>query len=239
MIRCAVCDDEKVIVKQITELLESLLKERCLVSEVREYTNSRELYFDIYDDVFFDIVFLDIEMPDLNGFEIAKILKEKQPECLVIFLTSFRQYAIDAFELEIFRYIPKDELDKRFRKYLMEAVDLICGLDEKSYIIEKKGRAERIPYKNIRYLKKCGKYTSICCTDNVEAKVRKPINVVVDELASPEFVVIDRGCVVNICYISKLHNNDVYLKNGERLPISRSNIKNIHQLMIQYWGGLF
>ena len=239
MIRCAVCDDESVIVKQITGILEDLLKEKGLVAEVREYTNSRELYYDVYDDVYFDIVFLDIEMPDLNGFDIAKLLKEKQPECLVIFLTAFRQYAIDAFELEIFRYIPKDEVDMRFRKYLTEAVELICELDEKSYIIELKGRLEKIPYKNIRYLKKSGKYTSIHCTDNVEIKVRKPINIVVEELDSPEFVIIDRGCAVNICYISKLSNKDVFLKNGERLPISRSNIKNIHSLVVQYWGGLY
>jgi DNA-binding LytR/AlgR family response regulator len=239
MIRCAICDNEYVSVKQITQKVECLLKDNRVVFDLRSYTSSRDLYFDIYDGISFDIVLLDIDMPDYNGIEIAKILKQKQPECLVIFLTSFRQYAVDAIELEIFRYIPKDELDVRFEKYLMEAVTQIRELDERAYVINKKGLVERIPYKNIRYLKKVGKYTSICCTNNIETKVRKPLNIVVEELDSPEFVIIDRGCAVNICYISKLYDNDVYLKNGERLPVSRSNMKSIHQIIIQYWGGVY
>ena len=82
--------------------------------------------------------------------DIAKLLKERQPECLIIFLTAHPQYAIDAFELEIFRYIPKNELETRFEKYLNEAVSQISKLDEQSYIIEKKGyiekRGENGPY---------------------------------------------------------------------------------------------
>ena len=239
MIRCAICDDQKEISQRIGEITDRLFKENHLVSEVRMYTDSQELYFDIYEDIYFDIVFLDIEMPNYDGMQIAKMLKEKQPECLIIFLTAYNKYAIDAFELGIFRYIPKDEVEIRFEKYLMEALKQIRSIDEQGYIIYKKGNIERIPYKNIRYITKNGKYTSICCTDNHEAKVRKPINTVVKELNSPNFVVIDRGCAVNICYISKLVDCDVYLKSGERLPISRSNVKSLRELIIQYWGEIY
>jgi DNA-binding LytR/AlgR family response regulator len=178
-------------------------------------------------------------MPEHSGLEIAKLLKEKQPECLVIFLTSFKEYAVDAFELEIFRYIPKDQLELRFEKYFMEAVNLIRELDEKAYIVEGINSAEKLPFKSIRYLKKQGKYTSIVCTDNRETKVRKPINVVIEELNSPDFVVIDRGCAVNVCYISRLCDQEIHLKNGERLAVSRSNLKTIRHILVQYWGEIY
>lgn len=239
VIRYAICDDEPALVEHISDVSENLLKDGHLVYELKKYSNSHELYLDIYDGVRFDIVLLDIEMPEHSGLEIAKLLKEKQPECLVIFLTSFKEYAVDAFELEIFRYIPKDQLELRFGKYFMEAVNLIRELDEKAYIVEGINSAEKLPFKSIRYLKKQGKYTSIVCTDNRETKVRKPINVVIEELNSPDFVVIDRGCAVNICYISRLCDNEVHLKNGERLAVSRSNLKTVRRILIQYWGEIY
>ena len=152
MIRCAICDDDGVFVEQMKEISEGLLAEERTVYELRCYTDPMELYYDIGDGIVFDIVILDIEMPRLNGIEIAKTLKEKQPECLVMFLTVHMEYAIDAFELEIFRFIPKDEIALRYKKYLRGAVGLVRELDEASYIVEKKGSIEKIPYKNINYL---------------------------------------------------------------------------------------
>ena len=239
MIQVAICDDERPVSEFILKSTELLFKDSHLLYDIKMYTDSKELFYDIYDGVRFDIALLDIEMPNYDGMHIARLLKEKQPECLIIFLTAHPQYAIDAFELEIFRYIPKNELETRFEKYLNEAVSQISKLDEQSYIIEKKGYIEKIPYKNIRYLKKDGKYTALCCTDNHEARVRKPINIVFDELNSSKFVTIDRGCIVNVYYISKMFNNDVYLKNGERLPVSRSNLKNVKDFLAQYWGGIY
>ncbi len=239
MIRCAICDDDGVYVEQMRGISEGLLAGERMVYEFRCYTDPVELYYDIGDGIVFDIVILDIEMPRLNGIEIAKMLKEKQPECLVIFLTVHKEYAIDAFELEVFRFIPKDEVGLRFEKYFMDAVKLVQALDERSYVVEKKGSIEKIPYKSIRYLKKHGKYTLMCCTDGRETKVRKPINIVIEELDSPDFIFVDRGCAVNICYISRLHNCDIYLKSGERLSVSRSNIKMLQDTIAQYWGERF
>ena len=147
VIRYAICDDEPALVEHISDVSESLLKDDHLVYELKKYSNSHEFYLDIHDGVRFDIVLLDIEMPEHSGLEIAKLLKEKQPECLVIFLTSFKEYAVDAFELEIFRYIPKDQLELRFGKYFMEAVNLIRELDEKAYIVEGINSAEKLPFK--------------------------------------------------------------------------------------------
>ena len=239
MIQVAICDDERPVSEYILKSTESIFRDSHLLYNIKMYTDSKELYYDIHDGIRFDIVLLDIEMPDYDGMHIAKSLKEKQPECLIIFLTAHPQYAIDAIELEIFRYILKDDLETRFEKYIREAINQIRKLDEQSYLIAKKGYIEKIPYKNIRYIKKDGKYTALCCTNNQEAKIRKPINTVYEELNSSDFVIIDRGCIVNVYYISKMLNNDIYLKNGERLPVSRSNLKNVKDFLAQYWGGIY
>ncbi len=238
MIRCAICDDEQQVLDNVKFLTESFLKKESIMSDVKLYPDPRQLFFDISDNIRFDIAVLDIEMPYCNGLEIARKIKENNPSCLIIFLTSYVKYAIDAFELEIFRYIPKAEIELRFLKYLSEAVNIIKVQDNQSYIVCKSFDLEKIQYKCIRYLRKNGKYTILYCTDNRETKIRKPINVIKNELNSEEFVTIDRGCIVNISYISKLLDYDVYLKDGERLPVSRSNIKQVRKIITSYWEGV-
>ncbi len=238
MIRCAICDDEQHVLDNVKLLTESYFKKESINSDIRLYTDARQLLFDISDKISFDIAVLDIEMPYHNGLEIARKIKEHSPSCLIIFLTSYVKYAIDAFELEIFRYIPKAEIELRFLKYISEAVNIVKALDDQSYIVYKNFDIEKIQYKSIRYLRKNGKYTILYCTDNRETKIRKPINVVKKELNSEEFVTIDRGCIVNISYISKLLDYDVYLIDGERLPVSRSNIKRVRKIITCYWEGV-
>lgn len=237
MIRCAICDDNQQIIAHIEKLTSTFFTENHAPSQIKIYSDARQFVFDICENAFFDIAILDIEMPHYSGMELAKKLKEKQPECLIVFLTSHIEYAIDAFELDVFRYIPKTELESRLSKCISDAVKQINIQDTQSYIIIKNGILEKIPYKFIRYIRKSGKYTSLYCINNQETKVRKPISDVKNELNSREFITIDRGCIVNITQISKLAESDIYLNNGERLPVSRSNIKEIRRIIADYWGG--
>ena len=237
MVKCAICDDEKAISDKIRELTLKVFLENELRIDITTYNDSEKMYYEIRDGIRYDLVILDIEMPQYDGMQIAEILKKTQPECMVIFLTSHKKYAIDAFELEIFRYIPKDEIEIRFEKYVAEAARQLKVLCENSYIIQKKNSVEKLPYKDIRYIKRSGKNTVFMCTDNREAKERKAVTSVIKELNTSEFLVIDRGCAVNICYISKIDLFDLFLKNGERLPVSRANTKKVVETLTKYWEG--
>lgn len=144
------------------------------------------------------------------------------------------EYAIDAFELSIFRYVPKNDIGKRLPAAITDAVKLIELEEGKVYIIRTNSRLEKIPYKEILYIERDGKNASITTKDGI-SKVRRSLQQVYEELASEEFIYIDRGCIVNIIQIMQVKDGMVVLKNGSSLPVSRSHLQPVKEQINTYW----
>lgn len=237
MIKIAICDDEA----DAVSLHESIVK-RCLQSihigyDITTYNQSSNLLYDITDDhYFYDLILLDIEMPEITGMELTERMKPFLPNIKIIFITSHVEYAIDAYELSIFRYVPKNDLINRLESAITDAAKLIELQNGYEYTIKTNSRLERIPYNIIFYIQRDGKNASIISSLGL-SKVRKSLQQVYMELNTPEFIFIDRGCIVNIIQIMKINDAMVYLKNGEYLPISRSHLKQVKQQITQFWGA--
>lgn len=150
MLRIAICDDDENMVQKNTGITEEVLRQCGSAGKISAYTRSSNLLCDITEDgFFFDLILLDIEMPGRSGMEIAELVKPFLPDVKIIFITSHIEYAIDAFELSIFRYVPKDDIGKRLPAAVTDAVRLI-GLEEgKVYTIQTNSRLEKITYKEI------------------------------------------------------------------------------------------
>ena len=237
MIKVAICDDEEKAVALHEQIVRKCLQSEGVGYEITTYTQSRNLIYDITDDGFFyDLILLDIEMPGISGMEIPQQLKGFLPNVRIIFVTSHTEYAIDAFELSIFRYVPKNNLEVKLAAAVIDAAKLIELEAGQEYTIQTASRMEKIPYKDIFYIQRDGKNASIISSVGI-AKVRKSLQQVFDELNTPEFIFIDRGCIVNIIQIMKISDGMVVLKNGEQLPISRSHLQEVKQKINQFWGA--
>lgn len=236
MLRIAVCDDDRTAVESHVEAARACLRECGNAGEVAAYTHSDNLLYDITEDgFFFDLILLDIEMPGNSGMELARKIRPFLPNVKIIFITSHIEYAIDAFELSIFRYVPKEDVGARLSAALRDAVRLIGLEDGKAYTIQTNSRLEKIPFKEILYMERDGKNTCIRTADGA-AKVRKSLQQVYEELASEEFLFIDRGCIVNMIHIMQVREGTVVLKNGVVLPVSRSHLQEVKTRINRYWG---
>lgn len=238
MLRIAVCDDEKTIAENNRIILETALRELDVAGEITVYTDSRNLLYDITEDNFhYDLLLSDIEMPEISGMELAGKIKPFLPDIRIIFITSHIEYAIDAFELSIFRYVPKSDIEKRLPSAIKDAVSLINLEADKSYTIQAKGRFEKIPFKDILYIERDGKNAAINTISGI-SKVRKSLQAVFDEIDSEEFIFIDRGYIVNLIHIMQIKNSSAVLKNGTVLPISRSHLQTVKEQINSYWGNM-
>ena len=235
MLRIAICDDEKDSIALNESLTKAILKDAEICAEIITYGNGDFLLYDVQEKRYFDIILLDIEMPGNSGMEIAVAIKKYLPRVLIIFITSHLKYAVDSFELSIFRYIPKDNVREKLRYALVDAAALISIEAEKEYTIATASRFEKIPYKEIMYIQKDGK-NSVLVTTEGEIRVRKSLAKVMEEINAEEFLFIDRGCVVNILYIKRMKDTDIILKNGVRLPMSRLRVSEIKKFINTYWG---
>ena len=157
MLRIAICDDEKEAVTLHEKIIKDSLQSCGIGYEITTYTYSSNLLSDIAEDGFFyDLLLLDIEMPDVTGMELSKKIKPFLPNIKVIFITSHLEYAIDAFELSIFRYVPKNDLENRLKTAVADAAKLIELEAGKEYMMQAAGRIEKISYTDIFYVQRDG-----------------------------------------------------------------------------------
>ncbi len=243
-IRVLIIEDET----PARELIKYMLKDHPEVEVVGEcadgFCGAREI-----KEQHPDLIFLDIQMPKLTGFELLEVLDEK-PE--VIFTTAFDQYAIRAFELNAVDYLLKPYSKERFDSALAKAVNrldkettepdnvekLITTVTEAegylTRIVFRKGAGIKIiPLNMITYLASEDDYVMIYYS---EGKALKPktMKYYEDHLPPGLFMRVHRSYMVNIEQITRLepYSKDNYvavLKTGEKIPVSRAGYKMLRE----------
>ena len=238
MINIAICDDEKSVVAKVREIADEVLSQADCTYVVNEYADSRSLISDVCEGGHIDIAILDIEMPHFDGRQTALEIKKVCPNCCIIFLTAYDKYAVEAYELQIFRYALKENFTEKLPAYIKDAVAMLMLQDGASLKVTNGSSVERIPYKNILYIKKEGKYSVIYCTDGRSVAWRKAIGDVKDVLDLNEFVIADRSSLLNITQIKCISGREIICLNGDRITVSRSNLKAAKEKIIKYFGSI-
>ena len=236
MLYIAICEDEASQLAAIRDKVQIYLKENNILAELEAYGRSDLLKYDLQEGKYFDIILSDIEMPDTDGMKLAKEIRGCLPDAILIFVTAYLKYAIDAYELEVFRYIPKSCLDEKLPGALEIAIKRVQSQSDKSYLIQTAARIEKILLKQIVYIQKDGKNAMIICTDSSVKSVRKSLSDVHKELNSKDFVFVERGSIVNIAQIKSIQKEEVLLSNGVRIHASRPRLEEMKERMAAYWS---
>lgn len=241
MFQIAICDDEPLLLAEIESAIQHHLEVLKCCAATTSFTSGQALLYEIEDDTHFDLFFLDIEIPDLNGMELAKLIHKHTPGALIIFLTAHYQYAIDSYALDIFRYLPKKQLRERLPHALKDAVRMLELQCMDSYVYTAGSRLERIPFRDLIYIEKNGKNAVFHRKNLPELRIRKSLAAVYDELSgedapSGDFLFIDRGYIVNLRHITSIDGTTATLTDGTSLPIAHSRLADLKKQLIRFWG---
>lgn len=223
MLQIAICDDEMIHLNRIQQMTMECYRANQTFASIRTFSDSQALLYEIQDGIPFDLLILDIEMPGISGMDLASKVKHYLPDVLIIFVTSHMEYALDAYELSIFRYVPKSGSAQRLQNALLDAAALIELQLRRSYIIQSGTRLDRIPLKNLLYITHEGKNACLKTSlpdpatgETREYKVRKTLQQVYEELPPEDFIFIDRGCIVNLSRILSIQGSSCILKKVPR-----------------------
>ncbi len=201
--------------------------------EAECFSSVQELLNAANDFPRFTVAFLDIYLPAENGIDAAKKLKEISPETNIVFLTSSKDYAIEAFNLNALHYIIKPVHENDIR----EVFERIRSHEDTSPAIElrtKKGTS-LIYLKDISYIQSNNHSVIVHRTNGEDLSVSMKFSDIEKKL-NEDFIKLQRGYIANADYIEAMQAEMCILKNGESILLSRTARK---QIIAQYSEYIF
>lgn len=213
--KIVICDDNS----KDVDILRKLLSNNDYIKnngKIYSFTQSKELYARIKTD--FDIVFLDIDMPEINGIELGNHIHKYCPDTYIVFVTSYPQYAIDAFDCEAFHYLLKP-INKQKADNVINALIQKHTEKNKYHIVKIKTESLRIPIKDIYYIEYCRRHVIYHLKDREYETVGK-FSDVYDELKDFGFFQIHQGYIVNMDKIVEFDKYSVILEDCKTVMMS-------------------
>ncbi len=226
--RIAICDDEKILQEQLKVEIEGYFNSLDIMTVC---FNSGEALLVDFEKNQYDIVFLDIEMNGLNGLQTAKYLHEKKKDLPIVLVTSHTELAMEGYEVQAFRFLGKP-IDRNKLYATLKALETLVYNEDKINIVSD-GLQRYISCKSICHIKSENVYLNIVTT-NEHYLVRQKLKELIKQLPAKQFLQVHRSYVANLKYVESFDGENIYMEDGMKIPVSKSNKEVFKNQMLQY-----
>lgn len=228
--RIAICDDQQEYRKLIIQYVQFYFQEHLLDLETYEFGSGEEL---LSSDKTFDIVFLDIEMNELNGIQTTKELNVRNKNTIIFIVTAYQKYLDDAMDLNVFRYIDKPIQAKRLYNGLDKAIDLINN-NEITFKTRNDGIVT-IHKNDIIYVEVKRKIVYVNTTEK-QYIAREKMDFFKENLTASYFAIPHISYVINFNFVKKFQRDNVQLKTGQIISIAPKKQTDIKKKFLKFMG---
>lgn len=224
MLKFVICDDNKEFVNKVKLSVDRVMMPFNDEYKTIRFTECNENLIKIIKSEDPKIYILDVQMPRINGIELASRIRQYDYKSVIIMLTSFNDYKSDVFAKRVMalNYINKKNFEKPLEDTLKKALEIING--KRHIAVSFDGNTEIIPYENILYVKSSLNKKSILVCTNGEYPVNRPLYSIYEEM-KPYFHRSHKSYIVNVTKIKTVNTaaRTVTFKNGvtERLLSNR------------------
>ncbi|MDY5913113.1 MAG: LytTR family DNA-binding domain-containing protein [Inconstantimicrobium porci] len=236
----AYCDDEDIQLCYMDTLIKQWSEENKISYCLSIFKSAEEFLFENEGNYPFDLVFLDVDMKAMNGMELARKIREKDKNIIIIFITNYEKYVFEGYEVNAYRYLLKPINEEKVADVLNSIIK--NNSQEKKYIIEKyEGELKKIDLGDILYFEAKGHYVYIHTINEiviVKKSLQDEIKAVCQNgqaLFENGFVSTHRSFIVNLKYIEQILKNECVLTNADKVPISRNAYKDVNESFIRYY----
>ena len=240
MIRIAVVDDEKDMRELLCRRLTEELSRLNVDFAVNEYDSGESFIDDHSKGIVFDMLFLDIQLSDCTGMDVARKLREQGSGVLLVFVTSFDNYVFEAFDYEAQAYLRKSELDVRFRSAVEKLVKKYTE-SHKEIVLHNLDSQLRIALTEIAYFESRQHTITMFADSGKTFAFTGSLSKLEKDLRTSGFFRIHSGFLVNTEYVYSIEKNEAVIRfSGEakRIPISRSKLKEFKEFYQRSFRGV-
>src|SRR5574344_1410762 len=227
-ITCIAVDDEPLAL----ELMETYILQVPGLHLLRTFTDAVSAWSFIQKNPV-DLLFLDIQMPDISGLQMAKSLEKRKP--LVIFTTAFSKYAVEGFNVHAVDYLLKPFEFNRFKEAVDKAVEIKAlsekspvQTEEKAVFVKSDYQNVRIPTKDIHFIEGFDDYIRIHVDTGKSIYTLMSLKSMLEKLPENEFIRVHRSYIVPINRFQRVFNQLIQLGNKD-IPIGKSYIEAVRK----------
>lgn len=224
-----ICDDELKYLSDLKLHVEQYMNNRFAKFTIDATTSSNEIF---YNNSSYDLVFLDIEMDEINGISLAKELKKRNNKVVIFFITAYNGYQDDAMDLRAFRFFEKPFNVDRLFSGLDKAMEYIDESYVDIYLYDNQMQ-KRILIDNIIYIKSESRKIIIVTTEG-EFITREGFLYWNEVLPTSFFYQVHKSFLVNLHHIDIYKYTELYLNNNERIPIAPRKQSAFHKYWFEY-----
>nr|WP_305136054.1 LytTR family DNA-binding domain-containing protein [uncultured Schaedlerella sp.] len=234
MIRIAVCEDEQVLLDELSGQVSKILEQHSIAYNIESFRNgsallAREAY---------DILLLDIEMEPMDGLELAGKLRMRGDDSRLVFITAHQQYAVDAYEVHPFHYLVKPVDSEKLETVLLQLCDSLHRERGRAVIVRQGTAVRRVPLEQILYLEVLDRKIYLHTVEetvpfygkleDLEPALTRP------ELVPDSFFRCHRSYIVNLRHVQLYDKNEIRLDNEDCIPLSKRRYKSFGLAFMHY-----
>lgn len=241
MIQIAIVDDETLFGEYLEKLVTKYLVKREEHFEICRFSSGQAFIKEGSSMMKYKIVFLDINMEELDGIETAKKLRELCENTFIIFVTAFLNSALEGYKVDAIRYLLKNA--DNFEESLYESLDAVFY---KMSIVPKCKRYKflegdkQLSLDHLVYISSCLHYIIFHILGEEMGKytLRNTLNHIEKELGEKTFLRVHQSYLVNLAFVSHIRKKMIVLVDGTELPIAKSRYKKVLESVTDYKGVL-
>ena len=232
MLRIAICDDEKIVCQQFEDMLSDISKNINEEFDVEVFYSGEELYKFLLKDNRYDLIFLDIELYEINGVEVGKKIREEMDDesTQIVYVSSKDSYAMDLFEVRPLNFLVKPVNKDKIESVVIKAIKL---MEKTKHFYEyKNGNVNfSVSVGDILYFESDGRKVNIVLIDEVKSFYGK-LSEVEKQLNIQDFIMIHKSYLINFNHVIEYTYDYVKMSNKELLTISQNNRKAVREQLL-------
>lgn len=235
MYRIAICEDDLSQLNYLKNCIEDIFKEIETDAEILIFNSGKEMIKNNLEEI--DIFFLDIQMDELNGMDVAKILRRDDNNAEIIFVTAIVDYIQEGYKVRAYRYLLKPIKIEDIREHLLSCIKDISKKRADFVLLKAKGEIYKISVNKIAYIEVIVRDIIVHTVEGEKYTTKNSMDNIEKSLKQYNFFRCHKSYLINIDYLQTIQKN-IAIVSGEEVPISRRRINDLKDKLAENLGSV-